>query len=82
MSDKKLSQEELLSLSVKDLVIKRAELKKQLFQYKMQNQAKALKQTHLIKLTRRNIARINTAITKKIKELSLKNPGYKAQLSK
>jgi ribosomal protein L29 len=34
----------------------------------MQNQAGALKQTHLLKLTRRNIARVNTALSIKIKE--------------
>jgi large subunit ribosomal protein L29 len=59
---------DLEGLSIKDLVSKRTELRKKLFSLKMQNQAGALKQTHLIKLTRRNIARVNTALSIKIKE--------------
>jgi len=68
MSDKKLLMKDLLNLSIKDLVRKRTELRKQLFSFKMKNQARTLKQTHLIKLTRRNIARVNTALSIKIKE--------------
>jgi len=69
MSDKRLSmKDDLLNLSIKDLVNKRTELRKKLFSLKMQNQAGALKQTHLLKLTRRNIARVNTALSIKIKE--------------
>jgi len=73
---------DLLNLSVKDLVNKRTELRKKLFSLKMQNQAGALKQTHLLKITRNNIARINTAMTQKIKQLAQENPSYAAQLSK
>jgi len=68
MSDKRLVMEDLSNLSIKDLVNKRTELRKKLFSLKMQNQAGALKQTHLLKLTRRNIARVNTALSIKIKE--------------
>jgi len=68
MSDKRLTMEDLWNLSIKDLVNKRTELRKKLFSLKMQNQAGALKQTHLLKLTRRNIARVNTALSIKIKE--------------
>jgi len=68
MSDKRITMEDLWNLSVKDLVNKRTELRKKLFSLKMQNQAGALKQTHLLKLTRRNIARVNTALSIKIKE--------------
>jgi len=68
MSDKRLLMKDLEGLSVKDLVNKRTELRKKLFSLKMQNQAGALKQTHLLKLTRRNIARVNTALSIKIKE--------------
>ena len=59
---------DLSGLSIKDLVNKRTELRKKLFSLKMQNQAGALKTTHEIKLTRRNIARVNTALSIKIKE--------------
>jgi large subunit ribosomal protein L29 len=65
---KKLFADQLRKLSVKELVEKRKELRKQLHQLKMQNQMGALKQTHLLKLTRRNIARVNTVLTEKIKE--------------
>jgi len=68
MSDKRILMKDLEGLSIKDLVSKRTELRKKLFSLKMQNQAGALKQTHLIKLTRRNIARVNTALSIKIKE--------------
>ena len=68
MSDRKILMKDLESLSIKDFVSKRTELRKELFTLKMQNQAWTLKQTHLIKLTRRNIARINTALSIKIKE--------------
>ena len=68
MSDKRLLMKDLLGLSIKDLVNKRTELRKKLFSDKMKNQAGALKTTHEIKLTRRNIARVNTALSIKIKE--------------
>ena len=65
---KRLLAKDLRKLSVKELVEKRKELRKYLFSLKMKNQAWALKQTHLIPLTRRNIARINTVLTEKIRE--------------
>jgi len=68
MSDTKIFMKDLLNHSVKDLVSKRTELRKRLFTLRMQNQGWALKQTHLIKLVRRNIARVNTALSIKIKE--------------
>ena len=68
MSDKKILMKDLESLSIKDLVSRRTELRKKFFTLKMQNQAWSLKQTHLLKPTRRNIARVNTALSIKIKE--------------
>jgi large subunit ribosomal protein L29 len=65
---KKLFADQLRKLSVKELVEKRKELRKQLHQLKMQHQMGALKQTHLLPLVRRNIARVNTVLTEKIKE--------------
>jgi ribosomal protein L29 len=83
MADKKLSyKKDLKNLSVKELVELRKDLRKRLFELKMQNQARTLKQTHLIPLVKRNIARVNTAITLKIKELAKENPSYASQLSK
>lgn len=68
MSDKKILMKDLSNLSIKDLVSKRTELKKKVFILKMQKQARSLNQPHLLKLTRRNIARVNTALSIKIKE--------------
>jgi len=68
MSDKKILMKDIVNLSIKDLVNKRTELRKKLFTLKMKNQGWALKQTHLLKLVRRNIARVNTALSIKIKE--------------
>lgn len=68
MSDKRIFMKDIENLSIKDIVRKRTELKKKLFAMKMKNQAWSLKQTHLLKLTKRNIARLNTALSIKIKE--------------
>lgn len=68
MTDKKLFKKDLNNLSIKDLVRKRTELNKQTFSLKMQHQAWSLKQTHLLKVARRNKARVNTALSIKIKE--------------
>lgn len=68
MSDKKIVMKDLENLSIKDLVSKRTELRKKLFTLKMQNQAWSLKQTHLLKVIRRNIARVNTSLSIKVKE--------------
>lgn len=68
MSDKKIVMKDIENLSIKDLVRKRNELRKELFSLKMKRQAWALNQTHLLKLTKRNIARVNTSLSIKIKE--------------
>ena len=69
MSDiKKIFSKNLSNLSVKDLVSKRTELRKRLFTLRMKNQGWALKQTHIVRVVRRNIARVNTALSIKIKE--------------
>jgi large subunit ribosomal protein L29 len=67
---------EIRQKSVKELVKLRKELKKELFELKMKNNIGALKQTHLIKETRKKIAQINTVLTEKIYKL------YPGQVSK
>lgn len=57
---------DLISLSIKDLVQKRKELKKELFDLKMSNLTGALKKVSDMRLARRNIARINTILSHKI----------------
>ncbi len=70
MSDtKRLFAENLRKLSVKELVQKRKELRKKLYEYKIQNELWTLKQTHLIKFVRKNIARVNTILRERINEL-------------
>ncbi len=69
----KLDMQDLLGRTIKELVQMRKEYKEQLAKYRMQNSMRALSETHLIKETRQNIARINTAITQKNKDLASKN---------
>jgi large subunit ribosomal protein L29 len=60
---------DLLALGAKELVQKRKELQKGLFQLKMQNVAGSLKKPSDIRLMRKNIARINTSLSHKIATL-------------
>ncbi len=56
---------DLTEKSYKDLVALRNDLRKQLFSLQMKNHVKALKETHQIRAVRRNIARVNTALSSK-----------------
>ncbi len=64
---KKLIFVQLEGKSIKDLLKVRKEMQKDLYDLKMKNAIKALKQTHLITIAKKNIAKINTALTRKIK---------------
>jgi large subunit ribosomal protein L29 len=66
MSVKPIAFQDLIDTSLKDLVLMRRDLKKQLFELRMKNALKSLKETHLISILRKNVARINTALTTKI----------------
>gem|GEM_PF-3245517 len=55
-------------MSTKELVDLVKDLKSQLFTLQTQANARALKKIHLIKMTRRNIARAKMALSLKIKE--------------
>jgi len=61
----KLEFKELLAKPIKELVKLRNDFKSELFQLRMKNAVKWLKETHLIRLTRMNIARVNTALNHK-----------------
>ncbi len=65
MAKKKLKKGALTSGSTKELIDQRNELKKELFEYMLKNSIRALKQTHLIRAVKKNIARINTALASK-----------------
>lgn len=69
MADKKKSLvKDLKDKSVKELVQTRTKLKQELHGLKMKHAIKWLKQTDQIKKTRKNVARVNTLLTSKIKE--------------
>lgn len=58
--------QDLTGRGVKELVALRRDLKKQLFELRMRNALKSLKETHEISVLRKQIAQINTALTSKI----------------
>jgi len=57
--------QDLVDKSPKELVLMRRDLKKQLFEARMKNAIKSLKETHIISVLRKNVARLNTALTTK-----------------
>jgi ribosomal protein L29 len=61
-----LFMKELISKDVKGLVAMRKQLKQELFELKMKNSVRALKETHKIGDLRVKIARINTVLQSKI----------------
>lgn len=63
---KKVFIEEYLAISIKDLVKLRNDFKKDLFNLRVKNALKWLKQTHHIRIVKWNIARINSALSYKL----------------
>ena len=61
-----LFMKELISKDVKGLVAMRKQLKQELFELRMKNSVRALKETHKIGDLRVKIARINTVLQFKI----------------
>ena len=61
-----LLMKELLSKDIKELVALRKQLRNELFELKMKNSIRALKETHKIGDLRVKIARINTVLQSKI----------------
>ena len=61
-----LFMKELISKDVKGLVAMRKQLKQELFELKIKNSVRALKETHKIGDLRVKIARINTVLQSKI----------------
>lgn len=59
---------DLQDKAIKELILMRRELKKELYAYKMKNAIKGLKETHKIGDVRVKIARLNTVLTHKNKE--------------
>jgi large subunit ribosomal protein L29 len=69
MSVTQMLSKDLLEKSMKELVSLRRDLKKQLFDARMKNALKSLKETHTISVLKKNIARINTALTSKTTQI-------------
>ena len=61
-----LFMKDLLSKDIKELVALRKQLRNELFELKMKNSIRALKETHKIGDLRVKIARINTVLQSKI----------------
>ena len=61
-----LFMKELISKDVKGLVAMRKQLKQELFELRMKNSVRALKETHKIGDLRVKIARINTVLHSKV----------------
>ena len=61
-----LFMKELLSKDIKELVALRKQLRNELFELKMKNSIRALKETHKIGDLRVKSARINTVLQSKI----------------
>ena len=59
---------ELAGKSVKELVAMRKEAKRELFELRMKNSVRALKETHKIGDLRVKIARINTVLNSKVNQ--------------
>ncbi len=59
---------ELQDKTIKELVLMRRDVQKELYAYRMKNAIKWLKETHKIGDLRVKVARINTVLTHKIKE--------------
>lgn len=57
---------ELRELTPKNLVDERTKMQKELYEAKMKNAVKWLKQTHQITVAKKKIARINTVLKSKV----------------
>lgn len=68
MYDTKIEMKDLSGKSTKEIANLIKELKGQLFSLQIKADARALKQVHLVKMTRKNIARAKMALSLKIKE--------------
>ncbi len=63
---------EIQELTAKELLARKRELKEEIFNLRIQQQSGQLEKPHLIRAARRNIARIETVLTRKTAEASKK----------
>jgi large subunit ribosomal protein L29 len=63
---------EIAELTPKELLTRKRELREELFNFRVQQQSGQLERPHLIRVARRNVARIETVLSRKVKEASAK----------
>ena len=63
---------ELQDLMPKELVSRKRELKEEMFNLRIQQQSSQLERPHLIRVARRNVARIETVLSRKAREAAAK----------
>lgn len=63
---------EIAELTPKELLGRKRELREELFNLRIQQQSGQLERPHLIRAARRNIARIETVLSRKVKESAAK----------
>lgn len=64
--------QEIKELTPKELLTRKRELKEEIFNLRMQQQSSQLEKPHLIRVARRNIARVETVLSRKAAEASKK----------
>jgi large subunit ribosomal protein L29 len=64
--------QEIQELTPKELLTRKRELKEEIFNLRMQQQSSQLEKPHLIRVARRNIARVETVLSRKASEASKK----------
>ena len=64
--------QEIQELTAKELLARKRELKEEIFNLRMQQQSSQLEKPHLIRVARRNIARVETVLSRKAAEASKK----------
>ena len=64
--------QEIQELTAKELLVRKRELKEEIFNLRIQQQSGQLEKPHLIRVARRNIARVETVLARKSAEASKK----------
>ena len=67
MKGKGQYKKDLVAKSIRELVVLRTQLRKELYDLKMKNAIRWLKETHKISDIKKKIARVSTILTSKIK---------------
>ncbi len=60
--------QEIQELTAKELLARKRELKEEIFNLRIQQQSGQLEKPHLIRVARRNIARVETTLARKTAE--------------